>query len=111
MVDETILSERDICTKYITLAITAPGWDLHAQVREEVYFTKGPIHVHGRVVKRGEAQRADYILYFKPNLPPGIVEAKDNNHSLGDGMQQALGYSDVLDVPFAFSTTLPKNLS
>ena len=64
------------------------------QIREEVAFTKGRIIVRGKLVTRGKAKRADYILYYKPNIPIAIIEAKDNNHSVGDGMQQALDYAD-----------------
>jgi len=98
------LSERDICTKFITPALTKGGWDLHAQIREEVHFTDGQIIVQGKKISRGKAKRADYILFQKPHIPLAIVEAKDNNHKLGDGMQQALDYSELLDVPFAFSS-------
>jgi type I restriction enzyme, R subunit len=98
------LSERDICTQFITPAITSAGWDLHSQVREEVTFTKGRVIVRGKLVSRGKASRADYILYHKPNLPLAVIEAKDNNHSLGAGMQQALGYADRMDIPFVFSS-------
>ena len=66
------LTERDICTKYITPALVSSGWDLHNQIREEVTFTAGRIIVHGMKVKRGDAQRADYVLYYKPNIPFGI---------------------------------------
>lgn len=98
------LSERDICSKFITPAITGAGWDLHAQIREEVSFTKGRIIVRGKLHSRGEQKRADYILYYKPNLPLAVIEAKDNTHSVGDGMQQALNYAETLDVPFVFSS-------
>lgn len=102
--DKSSLSERDICTKLITPAIEAEGWDIQTQMREEVYFTKGQVIVRGKTIKRGEAKRADYILFYKPNIPIAIIEAKDNNHSVGDGMQQALDYAEILDVPFAFSS-------
>ena len=82
------LSERDICTKFITPAIKQAGWDLHSQVREEVSFTKGRIIVRGKLVTPGKAKRADYILYYKPNIPLALIEAKDNNHPVGDGMQE-----------------------
>jgi type I restriction enzyme, R subunit len=62
-------SERDICSKYITPALTSVGWDLHQQIREEVGFTKGRIIVRGKLITRGQAKRADYILYYKPNIP------------------------------------------
>lgn len=98
------LSERDICTKYITPAIEKGGWDIKRQVREEVSFTDGRIIVRGQQHTRGKKKRADYILYYKPNLPIAIVEAKDNKHSIGSGMQQALEYSEILDIPFIFSS-------
>ena len=74
------------------------------QIREEVAFTKGRIIVRGKLVTRGKAKRADYILYYKPNIPIAIIEAKDNNHSVGDGMQQALEYAVTLNIPFVFSS-------
>jgi len=79
------LSERDICTKFITPAIVSAGWDVEARVREEVNFTKGRVIVRGRIVQRGTPKRADYILYYKPSIPIAVIEAKDNNHSVGDG--------------------------
>jgi type I restriction enzyme, R subunit len=98
------LTERDICTKFITPAIISAGWDLHAQIREQVHFTKGRIIVRGKLVTRGKAKFADYVIYFKPNIPIALIEAKDNNHSVGDGMQQGLEYADTLDIPFVFSS-------
>ena len=98
------LSERDICTQYITPAIVKSGWDLHRQVREEVTFTAGKIIVRGKLHTRGKSKRADYILYHKPNLPIALIEAKDNKHSVSDGMQQALAYAEVLDIPFVYSS-------
>jgi type I restriction enzyme R subunit len=98
------LSERDICTKFITPAIAAAGWDLHTQVRENVHLTAGRVIVRGRMTMRGKAKFADYVLYYKPNVPLAIIEAKDNNHGLGDGMQQGLGYAEMLDVPFVFAS-------
>jgi type I restriction enzyme R subunit len=98
------LSERDVCSKFITPAILLAGWDPMSQIREEVSFTKGRIIVRGKLVSRGKAKRADYILYYKPNIPIAIIEAKDNNHSVGDGIQQALGYASTLEIPFVFSS-------
>src|SRR6266566_4566472 len=98
------LSERDICSKFIGPAIKRAGWDGMMQIREEVAFTKGRIIVRGKVITRGKAKRADYVLYYKPNIPIAIIEAKDNNHSVGDGMQQALDYAEILNTPFAFSS-------
>ena len=98
------LSERDICSQFIGPAIEQGGWDRTTQVREEVSFTKGRIIVRGKLVSRGKAKRADYILYYKPNIPIAIVEAKDNCHSVGDGMQQALEYAKTLNIPFVFTS-------
>ena len=100
------LSERDICTKFITPSLEAAGWDIISQVREEVFFTDGRIYVRGKIHVRGAQKRADYILYYKPNIPIAIIEAKDNTHTVGAGMQQALAYADAksLDIPFVFSS-------
>jgi type I restriction enzyme, R subunit len=102
--DKRALSERDICTKFITPALRQAGWDEMLQIREEVGFTKGRIIVRGKLVTRGQAKRADYILYYKPNIPLALIEAKDNSHSVGDGIQQALDYAATLDIPFVFSS-------
>ncbi len=104
MADKKNLSERDICTKFITPALTAAGWDLFTQIREEVSFTKGRIIVRGKLHVRGELKRADYILSYKPNISLAVVEAKDNSHGIGAGMQQALNYAETLGVPFVFSS-------
>src|SRR3990167_11002021 len=101
--DKKQLSERDICTKFITPALRQAGWDELTQLREEVSFTKGRVIVRGQMVKRGKAKRADYILYYKPNIPLAVVEAKDNNCSVGDGMQQAMEYAETLQLPFVCS--------
>lgn len=102
--DKKQLSERDICSKYITPALQNAGWDLQKQIREEYGFTYGRIVVRGKKPVRGERKRIDYLLSYKQNLPIAVVEAKDNNHSVGDGMQQGLQYADMLDVPFTFSS-------
>lgn len=103
--DKKKLTETDIRTKYITPAITQAGWDVQTQIREEVPITKGKILVRGKKHKRGQPKFADYILYFKPEIPIAVIEAKDNNHTVGDGMQQALGYSAMHgDLPFVFSS-------
>lgn len=98
------LSERDICTKYIIPAIRSAGWDLETQIREEVFFTNGRIYVKGNLTTRGKKKRADIILYYKPNIPIAVIEAKDNNHAVGAGIQQALGYIQTLDIPVAYSS-------
>jgi type I restriction enzyme R subunit len=76
--DKNQLSERDICSKFITPAITEAGWDPLLQIREEVSFTKGRIIVRGKLVSRGKGKRADYILYYKPNIPLALIEARSS---------------------------------
>ena len=101
------LTEADIRTKFITPAIIGENvkkWDVMTQLLEEHYFTKGRVIVRGKTVKRGEAKKADYILFYKPNIPIAVIEAKDNNQTVGAGMQQALEYAEILDVPFAYSS-------
>ena len=101
-INKKSLSERDICTKFITPAIKdVAGWDI-MQFSEE--FTLGKIFVKGKRVARGSKDRADYILFYKRDLPIAIIEAKDNNHDLGAGMQQALRYAEMIDTPFAYSS-------
>ena len=102
--DKKQLTERDICTKFITPALRSAGWDEMSQIREEVSFTKGRIVVRGKLVTRGKAKRADYVLYVKPNIPIALIEAKDNTYGVGDGMQQALNYAETLQIPFVFSS-------
>jgi len=98
------LSESDIKAKFITPGILNSGWDEHTQLRREVYFTDGRIFVKGDRTARGERKFADYILYYKPNIPVAIIEAKDNNHSTKSGIQQALNYAEILDIPCVFSS-------
>jgi len=102
--DKKSLSERDICTKFITPALEKAGWDKQLQIREEVTFTDGKIYVRGKITARGSRKRADYILYYKPNIPIAIIEAKDNNHSINAGIQQGLEYARILDIPCIFSS-------
>ncbi len=97
-------TEADIKTKFILPALKKAGWDLFAQVREEVTFTQGRIIVRGKMAARGKSKRADYILYYKPNIPLAIIEAKDDGHTLAEGMQQALEYAEILDLPFIFTS-------
>lgn len=102
--DKQALSERDICSKFITPAIKNAGWDDLTQIREEVSFTKGRIIARGKLVTRGKGKRADYILYIKPNVPLALIEAKDNSHCIGDHIQQVLEFADTLNIPFVFSS-------
>lgn len=98
------LSEADIKEKFITPAVTKAGWDEQTQLGREIFFTDGRIYVKGKMTARGKRKFADYILFYKPNVPIAIIEAKDNNHSVKAGIQQALGYSNTLDIPFVFSS-------
>ena len=101
--DKYQLSERDICTKFILPAVKRAGWDEMVQVREEVYFTKGRIIVRGKLVTRGKAKKADFVLYYKPNIPVAIIEAKDNKQTVMAGIQQGLDYATILDIPTVYS--------
>lgn len=110
MINKQELSERDICTKFITPAIQQAGWQQH-QFREEVKLTDGRVVVRGTLAARvrnpeakGGPKRADYVLYTQPNLPIAVVEAKQARFSVGHGMQQALAYAEMLDAPFAISS-------
>ncbi len=98
------LTERDICTKFITPALERSGWDIQLQVLEEFAFTHGRIYVKGKLTARGEQKRADYILFYKPGIAVAIIEAKDNHHAIGSGMQQGLRYAEMLDIPCVFSS-------
>jgi len=102
--DKKYMTEEDIKVKYITPAIKNAGWDIKRQVNFEKYFTAGKIIVRGKLTSRNKGKRADYILNYKPNIPLCLIEAKDNNHTIGDGMQQAVAYSDILDIPFVYSS-------
>jgi len=98
------LSELDVCRIYVTPSIKNAGWDLKNQVREQKTFTKGRRIIDGKLVKEGKKKRADYILYYKSNLPIAVIEAKDAYMAVGTGIQQALDYAETLDLPFAYST-------
>ncbi|WP_434149153.1 EcoAI/FtnUII family type I restriction enzme subunit R [Methylocaldum gracile subsp. desertum] len=108
--DKSLLSERDICTKFITPAIQQAGWQQH-EFREEVQLTDGRVMVRGKLAARiknpdakGGPKRADYVLYARPNVPIAVVEAKQNKYPVGHGMPQALIYAELLDAPFAISS-------
>lgn len=104
MTSKKDLSERDICSKFIQPALEKSGWDPLKQIREEVYFTDGRIYVKGNLTSRGKSKRADYILYYKPNIPIAIIEAKNNKHSVNAGIQQGLNYAEILDIPSVYSS-------
>jgi len=100
------LSETDICNLFITPAIQNAGWDPMKQIRWEVTLTPGPVIVRGNVSSRNKKKKkfADYVLSWEPGVPLAVVEAKDNKHTVGNGLQQALGYAEILEVPNAFSS-------
>jgi type I restriction enzyme R subunit len=100
------LSETDICNLFITPAIQNAGWDPMKQIRWEVTLTPGPVIVRGNVSSRNKKKKkfADYVLSWEPGIPIGVVEAKVNKHTVSHGIQQALGYAEILEVPSAFSS-------
>ncbi len=105
MISKKDLSEQDIRTKYITPAIEKAGWDKMTQLGEDVALTDGKIFIRGQLFARGKLKRADYVLYYKPNIPVAVIEAKDNKHTVRQGIQQALGYRELLqDVPCVYSS-------
>lgn len=99
------LSEEDIKLRYITPAIMQKGWSVDDITMEtKVKITDGKMNLRGNLVARGKAKFADYMLYYNKANPIAIVEAKDANHSVSFGMQQAKEYAQMMDVPFAFSS-------
>ena len=98
------LSEEDTKRIEITPTIVGKGWDNKTQIRQEFYFTKGRIMVRGKEVKRGDPKKADYVLFYKPNLPLAIVEAKSEYKTVSAGIQQGIDYAQTLNVPFVYSS-------
>jgi len=104
MTEKKSMTESEICMNYITPAIKRAGWDKKRQIRREYYFTAGRIVVRGKATARKKGKKADYLLEYKSNFPLAVVEAKSNQHSIGSGMQQALDYAEILDVPFVYAS-------
>lgn len=98
------LTEEDIKLRFITPALQKSDWDIQSQIRCEYYYTDGKINVRENVAKRGKGKKVDYLLSYRSNIPIAIVEAKDNNVTVSHGIQQAIGYANDLDVPFAYSS-------
>jgi type I restriction enzyme R subunit len=98
------LTEADIITKRVMPAILGAGWNDTTQIRQEVKLRDGKVIVRGKVAARRTVKSADIVLYHKLNMPLAVIEAKANKHEIGKGMQQALGYAHLLDVPFAFAS-------
>lgn len=104
MIDKKAMSEEDIKLNYITPSIVSRGWQDHITMETAVRFTDGKVNLRGNFVTREKAKKADYVLYIAKNYPIAVVEAKDNNHAVGFGLQQAIEYATMLDVPFAYSS-------
>ncbi|MDR1689121.1 MAG: type I restriction enzyme HsdR N-terminal domain-containing protein [Clostridiales bacterium] len=108
--DKKKLTEQEIRSRFILPAIQAAGWSV-TQIREDYAITKGRIIARSGLCKRDDksVKRADYILFYKPHIPLAVVEAKDNNHLISDGMQQALDYADRMKIPFVFTSNVDKS--
>ena len=104
--DKKKLSEADICEKFITPNIQLAGWNTIEQIYREYTLRPGRVVVRGKQAARDKKSvlRADYVLFFKANIPLAVIEAKDNNHSMGAGMAQAITYAELLNVPFSFAS-------
>lgn len=98
------MSEEDIKLNYITPALLEKGWKHKITMETAVLFTDGKINIHGNLSSRERPKKADYMLHISSNNPIAIVEAKDNNHSISYGLQQAMTYAKTLDIPFAYSS-------
>ena len=98
------MTEEDIKLNYITPAINASGWQNGVNITMETKITDGKINIRGNMAYREKAKRADYLLYLNKYHPIAIVEAKDNNHTISHGLQQAMEYAQMLDLPFAYSS-------
>lgn len=98
------LSEEDIKARYITPAVEDAGWNIKKQVRMEYAFTAGRIILRGNITARGKQKRADYVLFYKNNFPLAIIEAKDNNNSIGSGLQQGIEYAKALDIYYVYAS-------
>ena len=102
--DKRKLSETDIISKFILPAVKTAGWDDITQIRQEVKLRDGKVIVRGQLGVRKTVKSADIVLYHKPSMPLAVIEAKANKHEVGKGMQQALDYASLLDVPFVFAS-------
>ncbi|BDF79014.1 EcoAI/FtnUII family type I restriction enzme subunit R [Pyramidobacter piscolens] len=98
------MTEEDIKLNSITPAIVAAGWQNRITMETKVQFTDGKVNIKGNLVSREPAKKADYILYINANNPIAIVEAKDKKHTVSFGLQQAMTYAQMMDIPFAYSS-------
>lgn len=97
------MNESDTRLKLIDPVLKSK-WDVNKQIFTEYYFTDGEIVVRGNITARKKPKKADYLLMRSRDLPLAVVEAKDTDHSVGSGLQQAMDYAMALDVPFAYSS-------
>ena len=104
IIDKKQMTEEDIKLNFITPAILSKGWQDKITMETQLRFTDGKVNLRGNIVNREAPKKADYVLYFAKNNPLAVVEAKDNNHSVSFGMQQAKLYAQMLDVKFAYSS-------
>ena len=102
ILDKKQMTEEDIKLQYITPAVQAK-WGLD-RITMETKITDGRINLKGNIVTREKPKKADYVLYLTKNKPIAIVEAKDNNHFISYGLQQAITYAKMQDIPFAYSS-------
>ena len=104
IIDKKQMTEEDIKLNFITPAILSKGWQDKITMETQLRFTDGKVNLRGNIVNREAPKKADYVLYFAKNNPLAVVEAKDNNHNVSFGMQQAKLYAQMLDVKFAYSS-------
>ena len=104
ILDKKQMTEEDIKLNFITPALLSKGWKDKITMETKVQFTDGKINLQGNVAVRGDAKKADYVLYMHKDYPIAIVEAKDNNHTISFGMQQAKTYAQMMDIKFAYSS-------
>ncbi|MBR2869900.1 MAG: DEAD/DEAH box helicase family protein [Clostridia bacterium] len=104
ILDKKQMTEEDIKLNFITPALLSKGWKDKITMETKVQFTDGKINLKGNVAVRGDAKKADYVLYMSKDYPIAIVEAKDNNHTISFGMQQAKTYAQMMDIKFAYSS-------
>ena len=98
------MTEEDIKLNYITPALVSRGWQNKITMETKVQFTDGKVNIKGNIIARDTPKKADYILYINANNPIAIVEAKDNKHTVSYGLQQAMSYAQMMDIPFAYSS-------
>ena len=104
LIPKSQMTEEDIKLNYITPALLNQGWQDRITMETAVKFTDGKVNLRGNLVVREAPKKADYVLYICANNPIAIVEAKDNTHSVSFGLQQAMSYATMLDLPFAYSS-------